>query len=82
MSGENLLLKPLQIATMFSDIFISNSFMFSTCNWLFVKREVNMVAHSIATWALGYTNDVLLEGEVSSCVYVLIVKNIILSVIE
>ena len=43
---------PLQIANMFSQI-LSFSLAFGTCQWSFVKREGNEVAHSIATWALG-----------------------------
>ncbi|PWA76154.1 hypothetical protein CTI12_AA238720 [Artemisia annua] len=66
---------PLQIATMFSDI-LSNSLTFSTCSWSFVKREGNIVAHSIATWALGCSNDVILEGEVPSCASVLVLKDV------
>lgn len=64
------------MVTMFSDI-LSNSLAFSTCNWSFVKREGNMVAHNIATWALGCTNDVILEGEVPSCASVLVSEDVV-----
>ncbi|GJS81948.1 lipoyl synthase, chloroplastic [Tanacetum coccineum] len=35
----------------------------------------NMVAHSIASWALGCTNTVILEDEVPNCASVLAVKD-------
>ncbi|GJR86482.1 reverse transcriptase [Tanacetum coccineum] len=71
---------PLQIAAMFSDI-LSKSLAFGTCDWSFVKREGNMVAHSIARWALGCTNDVVLEGDVPSCASGLVSKDIVLFIL-
>ncbi|GJU89517.1 reverse transcriptase [Tanacetum coccineum] len=70
---------PLQIAVMFSDN-LSSSLAFRTCDWSFVKREGNMVAYSIARWALGCTTDVILKRKVPSCAYVLVLKDIVLSV--
>ncbi|GKB84291.1 reverse transcriptase, partial [Tanacetum coccineum] len=70
---------PLKIAAMFSDI-LSKSLAFGTCDWSFVKREGNMVAHSIARWALGCTTDMVLEGDVPSCASGLVSKDIVLSV--
>ncbi|GJT41078.1 reverse transcriptase [Tanacetum coccineum] len=70
---------PLKIAAMFSNI-LSKSLAFGTCDWSFVKREGNMVAHSIARWALGCTTDMVLEGDVPSCASGLVSKDIVLSV--
>ncbi|GJX88621.1 reverse transcriptase, partial [Tanacetum coccineum] len=56
----------LQIASIFAQI-VSNSSSFSSCNWSFVKREGNKVAHSIATWALSCSDELILEGSVSEC---------------
>ncbi|GKD65499.1 reverse transcriptase [Tanacetum coccineum] len=70
---------PLKIAATFSDI-LSKSLAFGTCDWSFVKREGNMVAHSMARWALGCTTDMVLEGDVPSYASGLVSKDIILSV--
>ncbi|GKC88379.1 receptor protein kinase TMK1-like protein [Tanacetum coccineum] len=43
------------------------------------KRERNQVAHSIASWALGCTNNVILDGEVLNCATALAVKDAISS---
>ncbi|GJX63743.1 reverse transcriptase [Tanacetum coccineum] len=56
----------LQIASIFAQI-VSNSSSFSSCNWSFVKREGNNVAHSIATWALSCSDELILEGSVPEC---------------
>nr|GEV42066.1 reverse transcriptase [Tanacetum cinerariifolium]GEW03615.1 reverse transcriptase [Tanacetum cinerariifolium]GEW03640.1 reverse transcriptase [Tanacetum cinerariifolium] len=69
---------PLQIATLFSDI-LSNSRSFNICKWSFTRRGVNKVAHSIASWALGCTNTVIIEGDVLNCASVLAVKDVISS---
>ncbi|GJS08077.1 reverse transcriptase [Tanacetum coccineum] len=69
---------PLQIATLFWAL-LSNSRVFNSCEWSFVRREGNQVAHSIASWALGCTNNVILDGEVSNCATALAVKDAISS---
>ncbi|GKB03476.1 reverse transcriptase [Tanacetum coccineum] len=69
---------PLKIAAMFSDI-LSKSLAFGTCDWSFVKKEGNMVAHSIARWALGCTTNMVLECDVPSCASGLVSKDIFLS---
>ncbi|GJV83041.1 polypyrimidine tract-binding protein homolog 3 isoform X1 [Tanacetum coccineum] len=47
--------------------------------WVSARRiedgKGNMVAHSIASWALGCTNTVILEDEVPNCASVLAVKD-------
>ncbi|GKA81339.1 ribonuclease H [Tanacetum coccineum] len=37
------------------------------CSWSFVRREGNKVAHSIATWALGCSGEIILESRVPEC---------------
>ncbi|GKG35592.1 reverse transcriptase, partial [Tanacetum coccineum] len=54
---------------------LSNSRVFNSCEWSFVRREGNQVAHSIASWALGCTNNVILDGEVPNCATALAVKD-------
>ncbi|GJU02884.1 reverse transcriptase [Tanacetum coccineum] len=56
----------LQIASMLAQI-MSNSVSFNSCNWPFIKREGNKVAHSIATWALRCSAELILEGSVPEC---------------
>ncbi|PWA48861.1 reverse transcriptase [Artemisia annua] len=56
----------LQIANLFSDI-LSKSMAFRVCNWSFVKREGNRVAHSIASLVLSCPNEFMLDGSVPSC---------------
>nr|GEV23192.1 aspartyl protease AED3-like [Tanacetum cinerariifolium] len=40
---------------------------FSSCQWSFVKREGNKVAHSIAAWVVGCNNEIVLESRVPDC---------------
>ncbi|GJT02855.1 serine carboxypeptidase-like protein 40 [Tanacetum coccineum] len=56
----------LQIASMLAQI-MSNSVSFNSFNWSFVKREGNKVVHSKATWALGCSDELILEGSVPEC---------------
>ncbi|PWA73584.1 hypothetical protein CTI12_AA146360 [Artemisia annua] len=69
---------PLEIVSMFADI-LSKSGDFNICEWSFVRREGNMVAHSIASWALGCTSNVILEGEVPTCAVVLATEDVVSS---
>ena len=69
---------PLQIASLFSDI-LSKSMAFSVCNWSFVKREGNRVAHSIASLALSCPHEFMLDGSVPSCANLWMSKDVILS---
>ncbi|GJZ98474.1 hypothetical protein Tco_0670927 [Tanacetum coccineum] len=52
----------------------------SRCYPEVVFEEGNMVAHSIARWALGCTTDMVLEGDVPSCASGLVSKDIVLFV--
>ncbi|PWA52426.1 hypothetical protein CTI12_AA454980 [Artemisia annua] len=72
---------PLQIASLFSDI-LSKSMTFNVCNWSFVKREGNRVAHSIASLALSCHHEFTLDGSVPSCANVWMFKDVILSNLE
>lgn len=67
-----------QIACLFSQI-LASSQAFSTCNWSFVKREGNMVAHSIASWGLGRNEEIVLDGRVPDCTFVRATNDVLLS---
>ncbi|GKC73987.1 reverse transcriptase, partial [Tanacetum coccineum] len=56
----------LQIANMFLHI-LSISLAFSSCQWSFVKREGNKVAHSTAAWVVRCNKEIVLEGRVPDC---------------
>ena len=55
---------------------------FNVCNWSFVKREGNKVAHSIASLALSCSHEFTLDGTVPSCASVWMSKDVILSFME
>ncbi|GJX70310.1 reverse transcriptase [Tanacetum coccineum] len=38
-----------------------------SCQWSFVKRQGNKVAHSIAAWVVGCNNEIVLEVRVPDC---------------
>ena len=67
-----------QIACLFLQI-LDTSLAFSTCNWSFVKREGNMVAHSIATWGIGCNDEIVLEGRVPNCILDRVTNDVLLS---
>ncbi|PWA53683.1 reverse transcriptase [Artemisia annua] len=69
----------LQIASMLAQI-ISNSLSFSLCNWSFVKREGNKVAHSIASWALECNDELILEGGVPNCACIWATNDVLSSI--
>ncbi|PWA90132.1 hypothetical protein CTI12_AA102250 [Artemisia annua] len=67
-----------QRACLFSQI-LDTSLAFSTCNWSFVKRDGNMVAHSIATWGIGCNDEIVLEGRVPNCSLDRVTNDVLLS---
>ena len=76
-SGSSL----LQIANIFAQILCS-SLAFSTCEWSFVKREGNEVAHSIANWIVGCNDEIIMEGRVPDCALTQAMKDVLVSFIE
>lgn len=66
----------LQVASMLSHI-VPKSLALSECTWSFVKREGNMVAHSIATWTIGCNDEIVLEGTVPDCASVWVAKSVL-----